>query len=96
MAEAIRVGNENDDFFTIVVADSGGHLLCAERMGFAVQAQSVESAQGKAKTAALFGKPTMALEDACNGTRDGGRPGPALLSAAGCTLIGGGGTGALW
>ena len=86
MAAAIQAGKENDDFFTIVVADSGGHLLCAERMGFAVQAASVEIAQGKAKTAALFGTPTMALEDACNGDR----PGPALLSAAGCTLLGGG------
>ena len=89
MAAAIQAGNQNNEFFTIVVADAGGHLLCAERMmmkslGCIVMAQSVEIAQGKAKTAALFKKPTMALEDGCNGAR------PALLSAAGCTLMGGG------
>jgi len=84
MAAAIQVGNQNNEFFTIVVADAGGHMLCAERMKSSVMAQSVEIAQGKAKTAALFKKPTMTLEDGCNGAR------PALLSAAGCTLMGGG------
>merc|ERR1711865_821609 len=84
MAAAIQAGNKNYEFFTIVVADAGGHMLCAERMKSTVMAQSVDIAQGKAKTAALFQKPTMALEDGCNGGR------AALLSAAGCTLMGGG------
>ena len=84
MAAAIQAGNENNEFFTIVVADAGGHLLCAERMKSTVMAQSVEIAQGKAQTAARFKKPTMVLEEGCNGGRS------ALLSAAGCTLMGGG------
>jgi len=84
MEAAIQAGDKNNEFFTIVVADAGGHLLCAERMKSSVMAQSVEIAQGKAKTAALFKKPTMVLEEGCNGGRS------ALLSAAGCTLMGGG------
>merc|ERR1711865_624253 len=84
MAAAIQAGNKNNEFFTIVVADAGGHMLCAERMSSLVMAQSVDIAHGKATTAALFQKPTMALEEGCNGGRS------ALLSAAGCTLMGGG------
>merc|ERR1711865_1220241 len=84
MAAAIQAGNKNNEFFTIVVADAGGHMLCAERMSSLVMAQSVDIAHGKATTAARFKKPTMALEEGCNGGRF------ALLSAAGCTLMGGG------
>jgi glc operon protein GlcG len=50
----------------IAVVDEGGWLIVLERMNHAAMTASVELAEGKARSAALFKKPTQALEDAIN------------------------------
>jgi glc operon protein GlcG len=50
----------------IAVVDAGGWLIVLERMDHAAMTASVELAAGKARSAALFDKPTEALEDAIN------------------------------
>jgi glc operon protein GlcG len=50
----------------ISVVDDGGWLILLVRMDNAPYIASVELAPGKARTAALFRKPTEALEDAIN------------------------------
>jgi glc operon protein GlcG len=53
----------------IAVVDDGGWPVLLVRMDNAAMIASVELAPGKARTAALFRKPTEALEDAINGGR---------------------------
>ena len=48
----------------IAVVDDGGWLIVLERMNNAAMTASVELAAGKARSAALFKKPTQALEQA--------------------------------
>jgi glc operon protein GlcG len=48
----------------IAIVDDGGWLILVERMDNAAFTASVELAPGKARTAALFKKPSQALEDA--------------------------------
>jgi glc operon protein GlcG len=50
----------------IAVVDDGGWPILVERMDNAAFVASVELAPGKARTAALFKKPSQALEDAIN------------------------------
>jgi glc operon protein GlcG len=50
----------------IAVVDEGGWPTLIERMDHAAYVASVELAPGKARTAALFQKPSQALEDAIN------------------------------
>ena len=50
----------------IAVVDEGGWLILLERMDHAAMTASVELAEGKVRSAALFKKPTQALEDAIN------------------------------
>ena len=50
----------------IAVADDGGWPIFVVRMDNAAYVASVELAPGKARTAALFKKPSQALEDAIN------------------------------
>jgi glc operon protein GlcG len=50
----------------IAVVDDGGWLILLLRMDNAAYVASVELAPGKARTAALFKKPSQALEDAVN------------------------------
>jgi glc operon protein GlcG len=50
----------------IAVADEGGWLILLERMDHPAMIASVELAAGKAQSAALFKKPTQALEEAIN------------------------------
>jgi glc operon protein GlcG len=63
-AEATKAG------FKVVIAivDDGGHLLYLQRLD-GTQASSSETATQKARTAALFKRPTKALEDAVAGGR---------------------------
>jgi glc operon protein GlcG len=68
----------------ICVVDSEGLPIILERMDDAAIIAGVELAPGKARTAALFRKPSGALEDAINGSR------PATLSARGFVLMRGG------
>jgi glc operon protein GlcG len=50
----------------IAVVDDGGWPILVQRMDNAAFVASVELAPGKARTAALFKKPSQALEDAIN------------------------------
>jgi glc operon protein GlcG len=50
----------------VAVVDDGGWPILVERMDHAAYLASVELAPGKARTAALFKKPSQALEDAIN------------------------------
>jgi glc operon protein GlcG len=50
----------------IAVVDDGGWVILLERMDHAALTAGVELAAGKARAAALFKKPTQALEDAIN------------------------------
>jgi glc operon protein GlcG len=68
----------------IAVVDSGGLPILVERMDNAAINAGVELAPQKARTAALFKRPSGAMEDAINGPR------PALLSARGFVLMRGG------
>ena len=68
----------------IAVVDADGLPIALERMDNAAVPAGVELAPGKARTAALFRRPSGALEDAINGKR------PAALSARGFVLMRGG------
>jgi glc operon protein GlcG len=50
----------------VAVVDDGGWVILLERMDHAAMTASVELAEGKARSAALFKKPTPALEEAIN------------------------------
>lgn len=52
----------------IAIVDEGGHLLYFERMD-EVQLASVQIAQGKARTALLYKRPTKMLEETITGGR---------------------------
>jgi glc operon protein GlcG len=67
----------------IAVVDDGGHLIALERMDASPMLASVELAPAKARTAALFRKPTKALEDAI-------RAGRVALATAGFVEMEGG------
>ncbi|WP_434516632.1 heme-binding protein [Dechloromonas sp. ARDL1] len=67
----------------IAVVDDAGYPLRVDRLDNA-QRPSVDIAIGKARTAALFRRPSAALEDAVNKGR------PALLSAEGYIFMQGG------
>lgn len=52
----------------IAITDAGGHLIMLERLDGTFPAGSTVST-GKARTAAIFRKPTKAFEDSINGGR---------------------------
>jgi glc operon protein GlcG len=79
-AEAMR----NHLAGVVAVVDDGGWLILLERMDHAAYLASVELAPGKARTAALFKKPSQALEDAINHGRI------AAVTAQGFTEMQGG------
>jgi glc operon protein GlcG len=68
----------------VAVVDDGGWPILIERMDHAAYLASVELAPGKARTAALFKKPSQALEDAINHGRF------AAVTAQGFTEMQGG------
>jgi glc operon protein GlcG len=68
----------------ISVVDADGLPIVLVRMDDAAVPAGVELAPGKARTAALFRRPSGALEDAINGTR------PAASTARGFVLMRGG------
>ena len=68
----------------ISVVDSAGLPILLARMDNAAVLAGVELAPGKARTAALFRRPSGALEDAINGTR------PGVITARGFVLMRGG------
>ena len=67
MAEAAIQEAERHQWRGVVaVVDDGGWLILLERMDHAAMTASVELAAGKARTAALFKKPSQELEEAIN------------------------------
>jgi glc operon protein GlcG len=68
----------------IAVVDSAGAPIVLLRMDNAAVPAGVELAPGKARTAALFHRPSGVLEDAINGSR------PAAATARGFVLMRGG------
>jgi glc operon protein GlcG len=50
----------------VAVVDDGGWVILLERMDHAAMTPCVELAEGKARSAALFKKPTQALEEVIN------------------------------
>jgi glc operon protein GlcG len=54
----------------IAVVDAEGYLIAMERMDGSPQLASVELAPDKARTAALFSRPTQTLENAIHSGRD--------------------------
>ncbi|WP_084570762.1 heme-binding protein [Methylosinus sp. PW1] len=78
-AEAVKNGWN----VVIAIVDDGGNLLYLQRLD-GTQASSSETATRKARTSALFKRPTKALEDAVAGGR------VALLSLPNVTPLEGG------
>src|SRR5688572_31305078 len=62
-AAAEAEARKNNWNVVICIVDEGGHLLYLQRMD-ETQLASIEIAQGKAKTAMLYKRPTKAMEDA--------------------------------
>lgn len=60
---AFRAATENGWSVVIAVVDDGGHLISLQRMND-TQKGSVRVAEGKARTAIMFKRPTKAFEDA--------------------------------
>ena len=83
MAAATAEAKNNNWPVVIAVVDEGGSVQTVDRLDNA-QRPSVEIAVGKARTAALFRRPSGALEDAINKGRT------ALLSAEGHVFMQGG------
>jgi glc operon protein GlcG len=67
----------------IAVVDDGGWLILLLRMDNAAYVASVELAPGKARTAALFKKPSQALEDAINHGRIAAVTAPRFIQMQG-------------
>ena len=65
-AAAIKEAERNHWRGVVAVVDDGGWLILLERIDHAAMTASVELAAGKARTAALFKKPSQELEDAIN------------------------------
>ena len=66
VAAAEAEAERNDWRGVVAVVDDGGWIILIERMDHAAMTASVELAPGKARAAALFKKPSQALEEAIN------------------------------
>ncbi len=68
-AAAVTEARKNNWNVVIAIVDEGGQLIYLERMDDS-QSGSIETAVGKARTAARFRRPTKAMEDAVAGGRN--------------------------
>jgi glc operon protein GlcG len=84
-AGAIETAEESGWLMAIAIVDTGGHLVYFEKMD-GTQTGSVEVAIDKAKSAALFRRPTKVFED---GVAAGGQ-GIRLLALRGAVPLDGG------
>jgi glc operon protein GlcG len=66
VAAAEAEAERNDWRGVVAVVDDGGWIILLERMDHAAMTASVELAPGKARAAALFKKPSKALEETIN------------------------------
>ena len=85
MAAAEEEATRNNWGVAIAVVDSGGHLVMMHRLD-GTQIASIRIAEGKARSALEFRRPTKALEDAVAG----GGAGLRLLALEGVTPLEGG------
>jgi glc operon protein GlcG len=84
-AAAIAEARKNNWAMAVAVVDTGGYLVYFERMPD-TQLGSVEIAIGKAKSAALFRRPTKSFQDTLAGGGDGLR----MLGLTGAVPVAGG------
>ncbi len=84
-AAAIAEARKNNWAMAVAVVDTGGYLVYFERMED-TQLGSVEVAIGKAKSAALFRRPTKVFQDAVAG----GGAGLRMLGLTGAVPVEGG------
>src|SRR5512139_3248734 len=84
-AAAVAEAKKNGWLMAVAVVDPGGTLVYFERMDN-VQAGSVAVSQGKARSAALFKRPTKAFQDAVAG----GGAGLRVLALEGAVPLEGG------
>ena len=84
VAAAIAEADKNHWRGVVAICDDGGWLILLERMDNAAMTASVELAAGKARSAALFKKPSQDLEEAINHGRY------AAITARGFTEMQGG------
>lgn len=84
-AAAVEVAAANRWMMAIAIVDTGGHLVYFEKMD-GTQTGSVEVAIDKARSAALFRRPTKVFED---GVAQGGQ-GVRLLNLRGAVPLDGG------
>jgi glc operon protein GlcG len=82
-AEATRNGWPG----VIAVADDGGWPILIERMDDAASLAGVEIAPGKARTAAMFRRPSAAYENAINGNRPAAITSGFLMMEGGLPII---------
>ncbi|HLH75696.1 MAG TPA: heme-binding protein [Candidatus Binataceae bacterium] len=82
-AAAVAEAKKNNWNVSIAIVDDGAHLLYLERMDGAAKPSALIS-QEKARTAALFRRPTKAMEETLNSGRHG------LLALPGVTPVEGG------
>ena len=85
MAAAEKEASENNWNVAIAIVDSGGHLVMMHRLD-GTQIASIRIAEGKARSALEFRRPTKALEDAVAG----GGAGLRILAVEGVTPLEGG------
>ena len=85
MAAAEEEAARNNWGVAIAIVDSGGHLVAMHRLD-GTQIASIRIAEGKARSALEFRRPTKALEDAVAG----GGAGLRLLAVEGVTPLEGG------
>jgi uncharacterized protein GlcG (DUF336 family) len=85
MAAAEEEAARNNWNVAIAIVDSGGHLVMLHRLD-STQVASIRIAEGKARSALEFRRPTKALED----TVAGGGAGLRLLALEGVTPLEGG------
>jgi glc operon protein GlcG len=85
MAAAEEEATRNNWGVAIAIVDSGGHLVMMHRLD-GTQIASIRIAEGKARSALEFRRPTKALEDAVAG----GGAGLRLLALEGVTPLEGG------
>lgn len=85
MSAAEEEASRNNWNVAIAIVDSGGHLVMLHRLD-GTQIASIRIAEGKARTALEFRRPTKALEDVIAG----GGAGLRLLALEGATPLEGG------
>lgn len=84
MAAAARAEAERNGWTVVIaIVDDGGHLVYLERLDGTQKASSVIAVE-KARTAILFKRPSLALEQAVAGGR------MAIMSLPGATTVEGG------